>query len=189
MNDSLTVAFPVGLTPIVSRLAPILDPSSGFPSGKPFSVVCEGDQLQIPCRIYRPVISETVFASLNANEQSIAACWFTRHHDGHVRERFLRALPVYNSAWIVAYVVSLCGEYVIEILQCIWECRNRFDIHTLGRWLRDNRSFYSRTRSRIVSYWNCYYRSAFPIFEEYVGHRLLSFFDECLREPNGGTTS
>src|ERR1051325_9657973 len=47
--------------------------------------------------IYRPVISGGSFASLQPGERLIAACWFTRHHDGHIRERFLRALPAFDS--------------------------------------------------------------------------------------------
>jgi len=180
MNTSLTAAFPAKLTPTVSRLAQLLDPSSGLPTSEPFAVSCDGETLQIPVRIYRPVISDAAFASLPPIEQSIAACWFTRHHDGHVRERFLRALPVFDCSWVIAYVVALCGEYVVEVVSYIWEHRSLFDRAVLGRWLRENQIFYSRTRSRIVSYWNCYYRSSSPSFETYVGSQLIAFFEESL---------
>ncbi len=183
MNTSLTVAFPSRLTPTVIRLAPLLDPSSGLPTSKQFAISCDNEALQIPIRIHRPVISSAAFESFSAVEQSIAACWFTRHHDGHVREQFLRALPAFDSPWVIAYVVALCGEYVVELLSYIWEHRNSFDRVILGRWLRENQAFYARTRSRIVSYWDCYYRSSCPRFETYVGSHLIAFFEESLKIP------
>lgn len=178
MTSPLISAFPASLTPDVSRLVALLDPPAGLETSEPFAVTCDGEVIQIPHRIYRPVISESQFAALHPTEQSIAGCWFTRHHDGHVRERFLRALPAFDSSWVIAYVVALCGEYVVELLNYIWERRSLFDAAVLGRWLRDNPQFYSRTRSRVVSYWDCYYRTA--SFESYVGSQLLAFFDEAI---------
>ena len=88
------------------------------------------------------------------------------------------ALPTFDSSWGIAYVVALCGEYVVEWLHYIWERRSLFDVAVLGRWLRDNPQFYSRTRSRVVSYWDCYYRT--PRFESDVGNQLITFFDEAI---------
>jgi hypothetical protein len=179
MTSPLITAFPAQLTPDVSRRTTLLDPPSGLDSTKPFAVRCNTELIQIPYRIYRPIISEIQFASLRSIEQSIAACWFSRHHDGHVRERFLRALPEFHSSWVIAYVVAACGEYVIELLKYIWERRALFDAAVLGCWLRDNPAFYSRTRSRIVSYWNCYYRTG--RFEDYVGSHLIAFFEQSTK--------
>ena len=179
MNESLTSAFPVGLLVEVSRLASLLDPPTGRDASHTFRVFCDGESLQIPQRIYRPVISDSQFALLNPVEKAITACWFTRHHDGYVRERFLRAFPVYDTPWVIAYVVTLCGEYVVELLQYIWDRLELFETAVLGRWLRDNKDFYSRTRDRIVSYWHCYQRSSCVRFDAYVGSALIKYFDEC----------
>jgi hypothetical protein len=84
MTSPLISAFPTKLTADVSRLAELLDPPSGLDTSEPFRVTCEGEVIQIPHRIYRPAISESEFASLHPAEQAIAACWYTRHHDGHV---------------------------------------------------------------------------------------------------------
>jgi hypothetical protein len=174
------VAFPAGLTPTVNGLAPLIDPPGGRASGPTFSVRCNGELLHLPARIYRPPISETNFAALNDTEQRIAACWFTRHHDGYVRERFLRTLPAFDNAWIIAYVITLCGEYVIEILNYIWEHRSLFAPEVLGPFLHENLGLRWRTRARIISYWNRYYRDSYPNFDDYVGSHLLNFFDDCL---------
>ena len=184
MNSTANTAFPASLTATVSRLSPLLLPPTEIEASEPFSVSCAGETLFISCRIYFPPPSDAAFRALDSTEQPIVACWFTRHHDGHVRERFLRALTVFDCGWVIAYVVALCGEYVVELLRCIWERRSLFDLLALGRWLRDNEPFYARTRSRIVSYWDCYYRSSFPRFTDYVGSHILTFFDDCITNSN-----
>ena len=150
-------------------------------------VLCAGETLHIPQRIYFAPPAESAFGALHLAEQSIVACWFTRHHDGHVRERFLRALTAFDCAWIIAYVVALCGEYVSEVLGYIWERRHLINPIELGRWLRENEPFYARTRNRIVSYWDCYHRSEFPRFDDYMGSHLISFFDASItNNPSTG---
>jgi hypothetical protein len=176
----MTTAFPSSLIGTVTRLAPLLSPPAELEPSHSFSVHCAGETLHIPQRIYYAPPSDSAFRALHGTEQAIVACWFTRHHDGHVRERFLRALTAFDCAWIIAYVVALCGEYVIEILRYIWERRDLFDGSELGGWLRENPPFYARTRSRIVSYWHCYYRTEFPRFDDYIGSRLISFFDASI---------
>ena len=177
-NSPLIGAFPASLTPDAERLSAVLDPQSGRDNSEPFRVTCDGEVLRIPYRIYRPVISWEEFAALDSTGQAIAACWFTRHHDGSVREGFLRAMPSFDSPWVISYGVALCGEYVVELLDYIWGHRVLFDTAVLGRLLRDNPEFWARTRSRVVSYWDCYHRDV--RFEDYVGSRLIGFFDECI---------
>ena len=89
---------------------------------------------------------------------------------------YVKKDKIAESAVMGTHVVALCGEYVIELLHYIWERRSLFDVAVLGRWLRDNPEFYARTRSRVISYWDCYYRTA--RFEDYVGSQLVAFFDE-----------
>ena len=180
VNTSLVNAFPKDLSADVTRLAAVLDPQVGYPTSESFAVECEREAIQIPYRIYRPIIPDKVFAGLALGDRLIAACWFTRHHDGHMRERFLRALPAFDRSWIVAYVVTLCGEYVAELLEYIWERRDLFDRAILARWLCENETFHARTRRRIVSYWDCYYRGRHPSFNSYVGCQLIDFFEECV---------
>lgn len=180
MLNALKNAFPASLETKVVRLAPLLTKSPLHPPSEPFTVHCEGAALKIPYRNYYEVITREEFAACDDLERLVAACWLTRHHDGHTREAFLRRLPAYDSPWVIAYVVALCGEYVIEILDYVWTERNRFNSIALQQWLRENETFYARTRKRIVSYWDCYYRSSSPLFENFVGGRLTAFFDEHL---------
>jgi hypothetical protein len=182
VNASIIAAFPKSLAPDVDRLAALIDPPTGLETSEAFTLACDGEPLKIPYRIYRPVITDACFSALHPKERLIAACWYTRHHDGRVRERFLRALPAFDQSWIIAYVVALCGEYVSELLDYVWHHQSLFARDTLGGWLCENSTFYARTRSRIVSYWDCYYRSEYPVFTRYVGGQITAFFEECVAE-------
>ncbi|MEY4483806.1 MAG: hypothetical protein RL693_1258 [Verrucomicrobiota bacterium] len=175
-----SAAFPAHITGFVSKLSSVICSYEKGEHNQGHSLLCSGETLLIPSRTYCLELSGGVFQALSYTEQSIVACWFTRHHNGHVREKYLRKLTTFDRDWVIAYVMALCGEYVMDILTYIWEHRDIFDRLVLQRWLRDNRLFYSQTRSRIVSYWDCYYRSSFPRFEDYVGSRLMTFFDDCL---------
>lgn len=175
-----SAAFPTHLTGFVSRLSPIIYPSETVECKRALSLLCSGETLLVPYRVYCPAPSDGAFQALSFTEQSIVACWFTRHHNGYLREKYLRTLTAFDRDWVIAYVVALTGEYVMEILCYIWEHRDLFDDLALQRWLRENPLFYNQTRSRIVSYWDCYYRASYPQFEDYVGSRIIKFFDACV---------
>lgn len=180
------VAFPTCLNAAVTRLLPLLEPPCETPPLEWFSLSCEGETLIIPHRVYGSPPSEATFKNLEPLEQTIVACWFSRHHDGHVRERFLGSIKAFERRWVISYVVALCGEYVVEILDHVWRRRDLFDRITLGNWLRENPLFYAQRRSRIVSYWNCGYRWSSPRFTDYIGSQLLTFFDACLCDATSG---
>lgn len=182
MKDIIKQAFPADFAKSVDRLVPILSVSTGYDPVNYFSVFASSEALNIPGRIYFYEPSEAVFNALNDQNQLIVACWFSRHHDGYVRERFLRTIPVFNQAWVISYVMTLCGEYIVQILNYVWLNRGKFDEKILAQWLHDNPAFYVTIKSRIVSYWDCYYRTKY--FHDYVGHHLIRFFDEVNAKYN-----
>jgi len=183
MSDSLKnlllEAFPIDLHPSLERLAHILLPPSDTQNITTILIGCGDRILYIPHRIYSHVPTEEQLQYLAESDRVIVCCWFTRHHDGHIREKFLRKLQTYDQEWIMVYVMLLCSEYVIEILNYIWQNRERFNQVVLGCWYDRNMVFGWWVRERAISYWNCYYRAEFPEFEAYVGSRLLEFFQQC----------
>jgi hypothetical protein len=98
---------------------------------------------------------------------------YTRHHDGRVRESALRRAMPARELWMVPFAVQLIGEYVIEILMSVDELLTDANAELFGNFVSENPEFLRLTRSRAVSYWNCYYRDRFPHQEEYVGERVL----------------
>ena len=49
------------------------------------------------------------------------------------------------------------------------------------QFLKANQDFLALTEKRVVSYWDCYYRSFRQ--EDYVGFRVLGFFKNLLVKP------
>jgi hypothetical protein len=188
MNQILENAFPSDLISSLRLISDRLVSPSIFDPSDPFSVVIAGGQIEIPYRIYVEPLTDHEVDQLPQELRIITACWFSRHHDGRVRERFLRSISANDSDWIVSYVLPLCGEYVLPILDLIWDERDRFSIHVLTSWIRLNTALYQTIRRRIVSYWNCYYRSENPDFSKYVGGRLIEFMDDHLH-PDCGAIS
>lgn len=176
MEIIIKQAFPDHLGASLDQLYGILLVSTGYDPICYFSVSADKEILNIPRRIYFSTPSDAVVTALNDQDRLIVACWFSRHHDGYVRERFLRLIPQFDQAWVIAYVMTLCGEYIIQILDYVWLNREKFDTRILAQWLHENPAFYMTLKSRIGSYWGCYYRTKY--FHDYVGHRLIVFFNE-----------
>lgn len=72
----------------------------------------------------------------------------------------------------------LLGEYVIEIIRIIEKNLKNLDVSLYSQFLLSNPSFLALTRQRVISYWDCYYRSIRK--DEYSGFRVLRFFENLL---------
>ena len=94
-----------------------------------------------------------------------------------VRERHIGALlggepPL----WAIPYILKVCDEYVVEILELIYGRLAQRDT----KWYRQLFSFNPRALlsgyNRMISYWNAYYRHRWSSYRQYVGFRL---YREC----------
>lgn len=151
--------FPVQFRSAAERVLAAL-PDAATPGQGSFSVQVEGEELIIPRRIGNPEMGETKFAAL---EGLVAACLYTRHHDGYVRQRNLERIVSSSLDFVVPYVVALIGEYVVEIQEVIVEHLDLAtpgspDCRRYGAFVRANPSYFEKTAQRVRSYWNCYYR-------------------------------
>jgi hypothetical protein len=174
-NSDLVHAFPVVLRDDVVRAVSVFPENPHM--SQAFSVRVADEILTLPYRIYHdPGLIST--ASLHVVEKEIIDCLLTRHHDGMVREDHLRRIVSLDHNWIPPFVVQLVGEYVIEILQVIQQNLSRLNTSIYEQFLRNNPELLARTKQRVTSYWNCYYRSSRR--EEYVGFRVLDFFESLV---------
>jgi hypothetical protein len=174
----ITSAFPTALRDDVRRAASVL-PKPFLSSMGAFRTVVENEVVIVPYRVYYD--TKLIDADrLTPAQQIIISCLLTRHHNGYVREEHLRRIISSNHAWIPPFVIQLIGEYVMEILQVIDEKLAVLNAEAYSGFLKDNPTFWSTTKRRVVSYWDCYYRRAWPRWEDYVGFRLVEYLDSFL---------
>jgi hypothetical protein len=109
--------------------------------------------------------------ALGGTARTVVACLYTRHSDGYVRERNVRAIISSSADWVPPFVVQLLGEYVVEVHRVIEP-----NVDGLGqsyvRFVAENPAFMQLTRQRVISYWDCYFRGATRI-QDHVAFRIL----------------
>lgn len=86
----------------------------------------------------------------------------------------MRQLLLQERAWTAPFVVHLCGEYVLEIVEAIEVALPAWNTDALARYLRENRAYVVTLQRRAVSYWNCYYRWQYPVWKAYPGSRAMA---------------
>ena len=145
-------------------------PDSTIPWTAPFKVNVFDDVLAIPGRIYNGEPPETEIETLTPTQQLMLHCLYTRHHDGLVRQRHLAAILGSSEPWVAPYVVTLIGEYVVEILEDIENEFEKFDhlglwpMQSYARFVNDNRAFFDLVAARVASYYSEYYAFQYARF-------------------------
>jgi hypothetical protein len=138
-------------------------------STESFQIKLDSEIIHIPYRIY---YDEEFPTSLTENELLILDCFFTRHHNGQVRERHLINILTVNNYLVTPFIAQLLGEYVVEILTTIKENLTPALIKNLITLKADNPEFFKKTEERIQSYWNCYYKRTI-LKKDYPGFQIL----------------
>ncbi|QKW36907.1 hypothetical protein HUT06_25180 [Actinomadura sp. NAK00032] len=176
LYSAAQAAFPAALADDVRAAAQTVPEARLRPAGSS-TVWVHGEQLAIPYRLYHSEPREDLTAHLSAVQAKILHCLYTRHHDGHVRQRHLAQIIEATDSWIVPFVVQLIGEPVLEIVIAIkdglvdLDLRGSPDHQAYGRFVADNPDFLLLTSQRVASYWDCYYRNKFP--HRYYPGRIL----------------
>lgn len=135
-----------------------------------FSVRVDGEEVLIPARLH--------FVRDGSNMAASATAWMmeralqTRSNDGFERQRAVRDILLDLKPWSAPYVVTLIGEYVIEILDEIEEALTPASSAVIVAFIAANPLYWALTKQRVASYWNAYYRARFTR-AGYVGTRLV----------------
>ena len=167
-------AFPAALADTLAQLLPALAQGQSHAPSAPFDVHQDGRLLRIPARTYYHREQLLACTRLAGDAGVAALCLGTRHHDGHLREACLRQLLLQERAWTVPFVVHLCGEYVLEIIEVIGAVLPAWNMEALARYLRENPAYVDTLERRVASYWNCYYRGQYPVWDGYPAHRAMA---------------
>lgn len=196
----LAAAFPYRRAEDVRAVLAVM-PEARIAPAAAFAVRVDDEAVAIPYRIYPEEPPAELVHSLTDVRQSILHCLYSRHSDGFVRQRHLRHIVDSAEPWVVPFVVQLVGEYVVEIIESIKDGLTDLTVAGSVRrliyagFLARNPEFFAVTERRVVSYWNCYYRSRFPDFRTYPAHDLLELLwtvagdgrSELSGRPRGGS--
>ena len=134
-------------------------------------------QVSFPYRLYSLEVEDSIFERLDCTEKTILHCIYTRSCDGYVREKHIKALLSGElPEWAIPYIVKVCDEYVVEILQTVYDNLKDSDTEKIKKFCSDNRETFCKSYNRMISYWNEFYRDRCYKFEDYIGRKL---FIEC----------
>lgn len=143
-----------------------------FPSGLIFCF--NGELLNIPYRIYFNEPDTEEENNLTDVQKVILNCIFLRHFDGYLRQRRLEKIVDKSEEWIIPYTIQLLGEYVFEILEVLDKHINSNNIGNYVKFARENPKYWPKIESRMISYWNAYYRWKYPRLKKYLGQQIAS---------------
>jgi|TARA_B110000093_G_C12731035_1_gene310342 hypothetical protein len=140
--------------------------------------------LQIPGRIYWEEHKLLEPTNLSELKSCLLSCILTRHHNGYTREKHLKNIITSKLDWTAIFILQLCGEYVIQILDIIYSNLNPDLITKLKTQIEKDPKFWELTKSRITSYWDCYYRKKDNksvlgyLKKDYVGFKIIQALEE-----------
>lgn len=136
--------------------------------------------VSFPYRLYFVDANEEKIESLTDRQKKIIYCLYTRSNDGYLREKYAKKLLGAGlEEWCLPFIVSLCDDYVVEIVEAVYSALSERNNDDIKAFCKRNESSVRKSYSRMVSYWNEYYRRTDKHWKinEYVGRKL---FKECL---------
>ena len=166
--DSALAAFPSNCRAVAMiatrELAPIVDDTY---RQRALCLVVDGQNVYIPERLHflgaEKILEEHGHVSL------VARCLLTRSTDGHLRQQALKSIIKHPEIWGIPFIVLLLGEYVVEIVNEILPSLPELDRPAYADFVRQNRPVMRVLRAKATSYWDAYYREAYPIRSSYPG--------------------
>jgi len=152
------------------------------------------EELKIPYRVYfnEPGLDKEKL--LTGLQKTILHCIYLRHHNGYIRQRRLERLIDNTEYFIIPFIFQLLGEYVMEILEVLEKHINPTTIHGYARFITENPKYWIQTESRMISYWNQYYRypmypsylpPKYPTRKEYVGQKIVDRLKKGVDDMRG----
>lgn len=137
----------------------------------------DNNVIRFPYRMYYIDISDEVIKNLSERQKMILHCIYSRSCDGFVRQKHLHSLLSRDyEDWAIPYIVKICDEYVVEILEMTYDILKEQDTERVKRFCLENILSFSKSYNRMTSYWNEYYRYRYTNFQHFIGRKL---FREC----------
>ncbi len=178
--EHLRGRFPSEFENEFNKIETIFDFRTKHQSYTPFDIVFEKNILSIPMRVYteeNQIDNPVKLIQLSAIQKELLYCFFSRHHNGYVREKCLRKIIHSQNKFTAPYILQLLGEYVIEIIEVIYDNQDELNHINMIEYIRENPQHYEITKQRVYSYWNSYYRRTYPKYKKDVPPKGASHLD------------
>ena len=178
--DALINAFPNSLKEDVTLVSKLISDSSYLDETNGDNVsgyinfkLLNTENIKLPNRVYFKDLANVEY--LSKQQKLIYYCIFSRSCDGFVRENSLKQiLSMEYEDWCLPYIIKLADEYIIEILDIIYAHIKDNNCEKFAKMFNLNKDYAQIAKSRMISYWNEYYRHNFPQLNNYIGAKLFS---------------
>lgn len=177
--------FPIELKESVFGVLSILPDKSfadnTFVSSDFVFYVLNDEIMEIPYRIYFLEPDEDAIEKLDETQKLMLYCIYTRSCNGYIRQKYIeKILSCDFPKWCIPYIVKLSDEYVVEILDVIYEKLKNRNNDDLKEFCRDNWNNSCKSYQRMISYWDVFYRVYDDYYnkdvyklKDYVGRKLF----------------
>jgi len=175
-RQKILYSFPVDLRQDVEIVADyLLDKNLDIHPTVEQHITLYKEKLVIPGRVYFTDPDETTGNTLSQRQQTILNCLYLRHNNGFVRQQRLEQLTGNTDYFAIPFIFQLLGEYVIEILFVLDKFINELSINKYLNFIAENKKYWKQTESRMISYWNEYYRTELKYrkLNEYIGKQIV----------------
>lgn len=130
--------------------------------------------IRFPYRIYYIDSLDEVIDNLSLRQKMILHCIYSRSCDGFVRQKHISSLLQMDyEDWAIPYIVKICDEYVVEIIEMTYDTLKEQDTERIKRFCLENIVLFCKSYNRMISYWNEYYRYRNNDFKKYIGRKLF----------------
>lgn len=134
----------------------------------------DGECIRLPYRIYG---EEADFGALSGNAKIVAHCLLSRSSNGYIRQKHVAELIKTDFPdWVAPYILELAGEYVLAIVEEIYNGLKDKDCGPIRAVICANNARFVYLHAKMITYWALHYRRQYPRFKSYVG-RIL--FRDC----------
>lgn len=145
-----------------------------------------GEKITLPYRIY--LSDDLSFSNkMTERQEMIYHCICSRNHNGYVRQKHIEALLDSDPPeWVLPYIIKICDEYIKEILEAVYLRLKDKNCEKYKALCQLNFDTFKRGHSRMISYWNEFYRYECYRYNDYIGKKL---YRECFGYNKTGQKS
>lgn len=139
--------------------------------------ILDNKVVRFPYRTYFIDISDEVKEILSQRQKMILHCMYSRSCDGFVRQKHIFSLLQMDyEDWAIPYIIKVCDEYVVEILEMTYDILKEQDTERIKSFCLENIVPFCKSYNRMISYWNEFYRYKYNNSQKYIGRKL---FRDC----------